>query len=247
MARDMGPFGKFIKFPTRFSLVRLVTHSPELRPIETSVQRFLGASCGSPSKEAGMPRKGHSEEQIVFPLKRAESGIKVADICRNLGVTETTLYRWRKHYEHGGAELKELRQLREENTRLKKLVVDLSLDKHILQEVLSKSLKAAARRKLYHWIRDQYPLSERRACGLTGLSCCSARYQSRKDPQTALRMRLRELAAIRVSFGFERLTILLRREGWPVNRKRVYRCIGRKACRCGQRSGGRSRDDARWS
>lgn len=79
------------------------------------------------------------------------------------------------------------------------------------------------RRKLYTWIRERYRLSERRACGLAGLCRCSARYQSRKDPQTALRMRLKELASIRVSFGFERLTILLRREGWAVNRKRVHR------------------------
>lgn len=88
-----------------------------------------------------MPRKGHSEEEIVFALKQAESGIKVADICRKLGITETSFYRWKKHYEHlGVSELKELRQLREENARLKRLVADLSLDKHILQEVLSKKV-----------------------------------------------------------------------------------------------------------
>jgi len=66
-------------------------------------------------------------------------------------------------------------------------------------------------------------LGERRACGLVGISRGGARYKSRKDPQNALRMRLKEMAAIRVTFGFERLTILLRREGWKVNRKRVYR------------------------
>ena len=66
-------------------------------------------------------------------------------------------------------------------------------------------------------------MGERRASSLVGLCRASARYQSRKDPQNALRMRLKELAAIRVGFGFERLTILLRREGWRVNRKRVYR------------------------
>ena len=88
-----------------------------------------------------MPRKGHSEEQIVFALKQAENGVKVADLCRKLAVTETTFYRWKKLYENlGVSELKELRQLREENNRLKKLVADLSLDKHILQEVLSKKV-----------------------------------------------------------------------------------------------------------
>lgn len=98
------------------------------------------------------------------------------------------------------------------------------LDKHILQEILSKkSLKAAARRWLFNWIRERYRLPERRACGLAHITRTSARYKSRKDHQNALRMRLKELAANRVSFGFERLTILPRREGRMVNRKSVYR------------------------
>lgn len=81
-----------------------------------------------------MPRKGHSEEQIVFALKQVENGVKVADICRKLGITEMSFYRWKKLYENMGvSELKKLRQLRDENSLLKKLVADLSLDKYILQ------------------------------------------------------------------------------------------------------------------
>ena len=88
-----------------------------------------------------MPRKGHAEEEIVFALKQVENGAKVQDVIRKLGVTEQTFYRWKKQFEHlGVSELRELRQLREENSRLKKLVADLSLDKHILQEVLSKKV-----------------------------------------------------------------------------------------------------------
>jgi len=88
-----------------------------------------------------MPRKGHPEEQIVFALKQVENGAKVADICRKLSVTEQTFYRWKKQFEGlGVSDLRELRQLREENARLKRLVADLSLDKHILQEVLSKKV-----------------------------------------------------------------------------------------------------------
>jgi len=68
-----------------------------------------------------------------------------------------------------------------------------------------------------------FRLSERRACGLLRFNRAVARYLGHKDPQLALRMRLKELAAIRVRFGFMRLTILLRREGWKVNPKRVYR------------------------
>jgi putative transposase len=68
-----------------------------------------------------------------------------------------------------------------------------------------------------------YQVSERRACGALGFNRASHRYQSVADPQVALRLRLRELAAARVGWGYERLHILLRREGWAVNHKRVYR------------------------
>jgi len=89
-----------------------------------------------------MPRQGHSEEQIVFALKQAEKGAKIPDICRKPGVSEQTFYRWKANYGGLGVpELRELRQLRDENSRLKRLLADLSLDKHILQEVLSKKSK----------------------------------------------------------------------------------------------------------
>ena len=88
-----------------------------------------------------MKRKRYTEEQIVYALKQAESGQKVTDICRQMGVSETTFYGWRKKYKGMGvSELRELRQLREENRKLKQLVADLSLDKHILQEVLSRKV-----------------------------------------------------------------------------------------------------------
>jgi putative transposase len=72
-------------------------------------------------------------------------------------------------------------------------------------------------------VRQAHQLSERRACGLFGITRWSNRYQSRRDPQTGLRMRLRELAGSRTRYGYRRLTVLLRREGWMVNTKRVYR------------------------
>ena len=86
-----------------------------------------------------MPRKGHSEEQIIRALREAEGGKKAADICRELGVSQQAFYSWKRRYAGLGLnELRELRQLREENRKLKTLVADLTLDKHILQEVLSK-------------------------------------------------------------------------------------------------------------
>ena len=88
-----------------------------------------------------MPRKGHSKEQIVFELRQVENRAKVPEVCRKLGVSELTFYRWKAAYGGlGVSELRELMQLRDENNRLKRLVADLSLDKHILQEVLSKKV-----------------------------------------------------------------------------------------------------------
>lgn len=88
-----------------------------------------------------MKRKRYSGEQIVYALRQAEAGSVVVEIYRKLGVSEQTFYRWKKKYSGVGvSELRELRQLREENRKLKLLVADLSLDKHILQEVLSKKV-----------------------------------------------------------------------------------------------------------
>ena len=86
-----------------------------------------------------MKSKRYSVEQVVAALKQHELGTPVADIARKLGVAEQTFYRWKKQY--GGlepGEVRELKQLREENTRLKRLVADLSLDKVMLQDIASK-------------------------------------------------------------------------------------------------------------
>jgi putative transposase len=86
-----------------------------------------------------MPRKGQSEEKIVYALRQVEAGKKVSEVCREMGVSPQAFYSWKRRYAGLGLnELRELRQLREENRKLKTMVADLSLDKHILQEVLSK-------------------------------------------------------------------------------------------------------------
>lgn len=88
-----------------------------------------------------MKKSKYTEEQIAFALKQAELGTPVQELCRKLGISEATYYNWRKKY--GGlspSELRRLRQLEEENAKLKRLVADLSLDKAMLQDVLSKKL-----------------------------------------------------------------------------------------------------------
>ena len=80
-----------------------------------------------------------TDEQIAMALRQAEAGTSVEEICRKLGVSQATFYRWKRKFgDLGVSELRELRQLREENRKLKGLVADLSLDKTILQEAMRK-------------------------------------------------------------------------------------------------------------
>ena len=84
-----------------------------------------------------MKKTRYTEEQIAFALKQAETGTRVEEVCRKMGISEATFYNWKKKFGGMGVtKLRRLRQLEDENQRLKKLVADLSLDKEMLQEVL---------------------------------------------------------------------------------------------------------------
>ncbi len=88
-----------------------------------------------------MKKSRYTEEQIVGILKESEAGLSTPELCRKHGISQQTLYRWKAKY--GGLEVSDaqrLRQLEDENRKLKQLVADLSLDKHILQDVLAKKL-----------------------------------------------------------------------------------------------------------
>lgn len=88
-----------------------------------------------------MRKSRFTEQQIAFALRQAETGTKVSEVCRKIGVAEPTFYNWKKKYGGlGVSELRRLKQLEEENRQLKKLVADLSLDKQMLQDVITKKL-----------------------------------------------------------------------------------------------------------
>ena len=88
-----------------------------------------------------MKKSKFTEAQIVVALRQADTGVTVAEVCRKMGISEATYYNWKRKYGGlGTTELRRLRELEAENQQLKKLVADLSLDKHMLQEVIQKKL-----------------------------------------------------------------------------------------------------------
>lgn len=88
-----------------------------------------------------MKKSKFTEAQIVFALRQADNGVKVEEVCRKLGISDATFYNWKKKYGNlGVSELKKLKQLEEENNRLKQIVADLALDKQMLQDVLKKNV-----------------------------------------------------------------------------------------------------------
>ena len=134
-----------------------------------------------------MPRKGHSEQQIIAALKQYESGDKVADIWRKLGERGHVLHVEKAVYGTGVQELRELRQLREENGRLKRLVADLSLDRQILEDRLQKAIKPRQRCRLARWAQEAYQIGARRSARLLQVPSTTLIYKSRKNPQEPLR------------------------------------------------------------
>ena len=84
-----------------------------------------------------MKKSRFTEEQVAYSLRQAEAGTPVSDVCGELGIAEATFYVWKKKYANlGVTELRRLRQLEDENARLMHLVADLTLDRHILQEII---------------------------------------------------------------------------------------------------------------
>ncbi|MGL4528801.1 MAG: IS3 family transposase [Aestuariivirga sp.] len=172
-----------------------------------------------------MKRARFTEEQIIAVLKEHEAGAKTADLARKHGVSEATLYNWKAKF--GGmdvSEAKRLKQLEDENAKLKKLLAEQMLDAAALRELLFKKMVGpAVQRDAVAHLQAVMGLSERRACSIVGADRKMIRYQSRRPPDAELRTRLRELANERRRFGYRRLFILLRREGEPSGVNRIHR------------------------
>ena len=101
----------------------------------------------------------------MFALQQSETGVNVPEICRKMGISEATFYNWKKKFGGlGVGELRRLRQLEEENAKLKQIVADLSLDKQMLQDMLKKALKTRQRRQLAAHLINSYRVPGIRVC-----------------------------------------------------------------------------------
>ena len=177
-----------------------------------------------------MARKRQSPEKIAAILRRAE-------IRRSDRAARAPSRRSRKHAtpleekygQLGTTEIREINELRDENTRLKRLVADLTLDKVMLQDVLSKkALKPAKQRALVGDIRERYGASQRRVCTTFRFNRKSVQYRPKRNPMNeALLARIKELAMARIRYGQRRIWVLLRREGWAESAFRV--CTAKRA------------------
>ncbi|MCD0421842.1 IS3 family transposase [Rubrivivax sp. JA1024] len=208
-----------------------------------------------------MKRARFTEEQIIAVLKEHEAGAKTADLARKHGISEATLYNWKAKF--GGmdaSEAKRLRQLKDENAKLKKLLAEQMLDAAALRELLFKKMVGpAAKREAVAHLQTVMDLSERRACQIVGADRKMVRYRSHRPPDTELRARLRDLANERRRFGYRRLFVLLRRQGEPSGINRIHRlyreeglCVRKRRAR--RKAAGtrapilvEARPNARWS
>ena len=149
----------------------------------------------------------------------------MADVCRQIGISDATFYTWKKKYAGlGVSELRKLKMLEDENARLKRIVADLTLDKQILQEVVrKKALEGCQAARAGGRMQERFKVSVRRSCDLALLRRSVWYAKSRARDQSALRQRIRDIAMSRPRFGYLRVLVMLQREGWAVGKKRVYR------------------------
>jgi putative transposase len=97
-----------------------------------------GLACSTHERRIRGEKTAYTEEQIAYVLRQAEAGTPVVEVCLKLGVSEQTFYRWKRRF--AGTGVAGLRLVEDENRKLKQLVADLTLDKHMLQEVIRKKL-----------------------------------------------------------------------------------------------------------
>ncbi|WP_429771131.1 IS3 family transposase [Aurantiacibacter flavus] len=166
-----------------------------------------------------------TDAQKAFVIKQGEEGTPVAEVCRKAGISQATYFNWKKKY--AGlmpSEMRRLRELEDENGRLKRIVADLTLDREMLQDVIPpKALRPDRKRELVDGMLADWGVSIRRACRALPFDTSSYHYQSRRTDPAFLKKRIKEICETHVRYGYRRVYYILRREGWAVNLKKVYR------------------------
>ena len=175
-----------------------------------------------------------TDAQKAFVIKQGEEGTPVAEICRKAGISQATYFNWKKKY--AGlmpSEMRRLRDLEDENGRLKKIVADLTLDREMLQDVIKRSrrrpseaanaLRPDRKREIIDAVRQDWQVTIRRACSALQFDRSTYHYQSRRTDPAFLKKRIKEICETHVRYGYRRVYYILRRDGWVVNMKKVYR------------------------
>ena len=189
-----------------------------------------------------MKRSRFSEEQIIGVLKEHQAGLGAKELCRKHGISDATFYKWRSKY--SGMEVSDARRLKtleSENAKLKKMLAEQMMDVATPKEMLGKKLLGPGSKwNAVNWAMKTKGYNQRRACALAGIDTRVYRRGSKRPADTELRTRMKELASERRRFGYRRLHILLKREGWEINWKKLYRLYREEGLTVRKR-GGRKR------
>ncbi|MDP6725543.1 MAG: IS3 family transposase [Arenicellales bacterium] len=188
-----------------------------------------------------MRKSRYTETQIVRILKEVEGGRQVKEICREYGISDATYYNWKAKY--GGmdaSDIRKLKELEDENRRLKQMYANLSLEHEALKDVVNKkALGPAEKRELADYMKEEHKLSARAACRALDLSRTVYAYQPDTEKDLPVIEALLRLAEEKPAYGFGLMYDTLRREGNPWNHKRVYRVY--KALKLNLRRKGKKR------
>jgi putative transposase len=163
-----------------------------------------------------MKKSRFTEEQIAYALRQAESGTAVADVCRQLGVSEATFYVWKKKVRASRDE----RDAPPPAARGREQPAEAprrrshARQAHARGGAPKKRVTPTRRRATAQWFQDTFGISCVRACRLAGFSRAAWYRKSKARDQSAIRLRIREFAQARPRFGYYRIYVLLRREGW---------------------------------
>ncbi|WP_246755780.1 IS3 family transposase [Bradyrhizobium sp. CCBAU 53338] len=189
-----------------------------------------------------MKRSRFTEEQIIGILKEHEAGVLVADLCRKHGVSDASIYKWKAKFgglEGVGGQAAEDAGGREH--AVETVAGRLHAGQCGVEGPLGKEMVTpAAKRKAVAHLVDAHGMSERRACKAIGCCRMTMRYRTTRADDAGVRQRMRAIALERRRFGYRRLHVLLKREGYLINHKKLFR-LYREERLTVRRRGGRKR------